>query len=124
MWCLWSKYIFPSLRIAAITTMTDVDVVEEILSQLVLQEEERFVAGFHHNVEKQRQKSWHDRHIKRKHFKVGGLFFMQDIKFFKHPRKLRTHWLGSSIITKITDGGAVKLLKLDGTEVQGMVNGI
>ena len=49
---------------------------------------------------------------------------MYDNKKFKHPGKLRTHWLGPYIIMKITDGGAVKLLKLDGTEVQGMVNGI
>ena len=49
---------------------------------------------------------------------------MYDNNFFKHPGNLRTHWLGPYIVTNITDGGAVKLLKLDGTEVQGMVNGI
>ena len=40
--------------------MRDVNVVEEILSQLVQLEEERFVACFHQNVEKKGKKVWHD----------------------------------------------------------------
>ena len=48
---------------------------------------------------------------------------MYDNKKFKHPGKLRTHWLGPYIVTKITNGGAMKLQKLDGTKVQGLVNG-
>ena len=98
-----------------ITEITYVDVVEEILLQIVHMEEEHSVAGFHQNVEKQRKKSWHDRHTKSKHFEVGGLVFMYDSKFFKHPGKLRTHWLGTYIITKITNGGVIKLQMLDGT---------
>ena len=82
------EYIVPNLRIAAITEMPDADAVKERLSQLVQSEEERFVAGFHQNVEKQRQKVWHDRHIKRKHFEVGGLVHMYNSKFFKHQGKL------------------------------------
>ena len=68
------EYIVPILRIAAIKEMTDVNVVEEILSQLLQLEEECFVGGFHQNVEKQIQKAWHDLHIKSKHFDVGDLF--------------------------------------------------
>ena len=64
------EYIVLSLRIVALTEMTDVDVVEGILSQLIQMEEERFVTGFHQNIENQRQKAWHDCHIKNKHFKV------------------------------------------------------
>ena len=48
---------------------------------------------------------------------------MYDNKFFKHPGKLKTHQLGMYIITKIIDGGAVKFQNLDGTKVQGWVNG-
>ena len=44
------EYIVPSLRITMITKMTDVDAVEEIISQLVQLEEELFVAGYHQNV--------------------------------------------------------------------------
>ena len=40
------EYIVPSLRIAAINEMTNVGVVEEILSQLIQVEEYRFVAGY------------------------------------------------------------------------------
>ena len=53
-----------------ITKMIDVGVVEERLLQLVHLEEECFVVGYHQNVENQRQKVWHDRHIKNKQFQV------------------------------------------------------
>ena len=39
------EYIAPSLRIVAITYMTNVGAVEEILSQLIQLKEARFVAG-------------------------------------------------------------------------------
>ena len=48
---------------------------------------------------------------------------MYESNFFKHLGKLRTQWLGSYIVMNITDGGAMKLQKLDGTEVQDLVNG-
>ena len=109
------EYIIPSLRVVAITEMTDADVVEERLLQLIHLEEERFIVGFHQNVEKKRQKIWHDRQIKNKHFEVGGLVLMYDSKFFKHPWKLKTHWLGPYVVKEITEGGAMMLDKLDGT---------
>ena len=87
-------------------------------------EEERFIARFHQNVEKQRQKAWHDRHIRTKQFKVGGLVLMYENKFLKHLGKLKTHWIGSYVVVHITEVGAVKLHKLDGTLVVGMINGI
>ena len=72
--------------------MTDVDVVEDILLQLIHLEEERFVVGFHWNVQKERKNVWHGRHIKSKHFEVGALILMYDNEFFKHPRNMNTHW--------------------------------
>ena len=107
------EYIVPSLRIVAITKMIDDNVVKEILLQIVHLEEEIFVAGFHQNVEKQRKKVWHDRHIKNKQFWVGGLIIMYDIKFFKLLGKLKTHFLGQYIVKEITNKGAVKLQKLE-----------
>ena len=104
--------------------MTNVDVVEGRLLQLIHLEEERFIAGFHQNVEKQRQKVWHDRHIKNKKFSVGGLVLMYDKTNFKHPGKMKTHWLGPYVVKEITDGGAVKLENLNGTKVRGLINGI
>ena len=49
---------------------------------------------------------------------------MYESKIFKNPGKLKTHWLGPYAIKEIIDGGEVKLEKLDGTEVQGLINGI
>ena len=48
---------------------------------------------------------------------------MYEIKFFKHPGKIKTHWLGPYVVKAITDGGAMKLEKLDATEVKGLING-
>ena len=111
------EYIVSSLRIVALTEMTDVDFVEKKLSQIVQMEEERFVARFHRNTEKKRQKVWHDLHIRTKHFEVRGIVLLYDRKFLKHPGKLKAHWLGPYVIVHITDAGAVKLHKLDGTPV-------
>ena len=43
------EYIVPSLRVVAIIEMTNVNVVEESLLQLIHLEEERFIVGFHQN---------------------------------------------------------------------------
>ena len=104
--------------------MIDVNDVEEIFLKLKHLEGERFVAGFHQNLEKKRKKVWHDRHIKRKNFEVGGLVLMYDSHFFKHPGKLKTHWLGPYVVKEITHRGEMKLENLDGIEVKGLVNRI
>ena len=117
------KYIVIILRFVVITEMTDVDVVEEILIQLIHLEKERFVAGFHQNIEKQRKNVWHDRHTKRKHFEFRGLVLMYENNFFKHLGKMKTHWLGPYVVKEITEGGAMKLEKLDVTKVKGLING-
>ena len=50
------EYIVLSLRIVVTTEMTDVNAIEEILSQLLQLEEECFVVGFQQNVEKKDKK--------------------------------------------------------------------
>ena len=87
------EYIVLIRRLDVIIEITDVDVVEERLFQIVHVEKEYFVIGFHKNVEKQRRKAWNDRRFKRKHFQVGGGVLMYDSNFFKNPQKLRAHWL-------------------------------
>ena len=47
---------------------------------------------------------------------------MYDKTNFKHPGKMKTHWLGPYVVKEITDGGAVKLEKLNGIEVSGLIN--
>ena len=103
--------------------MTDTDAIKEILVQLIQMEEEHFIVGFHQNMEKQWQKAWHDRHIRTKQFKVNRLVLMYENKFFKHLGKLKTHWLGPYVVACMTEVGAIKLHKLDGTPVAGMING-
>ena len=86
-------------------------------------EEDIFVAGFHQQVEKNREKAWHDRHIKSKAIKERDLVLMYDKKFAWFPRKLCMHWLGPYQMKHVTEGGVATLAKLDGTMVPTMVNG-
>jgi hypothetical protein len=81
------EYLVPSLRIVSFTDMDDTGNVQERLSQLVELDEERFVVGFHQQVQKEREKAYHDRHIKKKEFKQGDIVLIYDSKFIKHLGK-------------------------------------
>jgi hypothetical protein len=70
-------------------------------------EEDRILEGFHQQVQKAREKSWHGHHIKRKTFKEGDLVLLYDSKLLQHPENLRMHWLGPYEVKSITDGGDV-----------------
>jgi hypothetical protein len=96
------EYLVPSLRIDAFTDMDDTGIVQERLAQLVKLEEYIFVAGFHQQVQKEREKAYHDRHIKKKAFRQGDLVLVYDSKFMKHPGKFRMHWLGPYEVAHIT----------------------
>ena len=74
------EYIVPSLKIATLTYLADEEMVNERLLHLVELEDDRFVTGFHHQVQKNREKAWHDRHIKSKAIKLGDLVLMYDKK--------------------------------------------
>jgi hypothetical protein len=67
------EYVVPNLRIEAFTGMDDSDVVQDRLAQLLELKEDRFIVGFHQHVQKEREKDYHDRHIKKKSFKQGYL---------------------------------------------------
>ena len=77
------------------------------MSKILELEEDRFIAGFQQQVQKAREKAWHDRHIKKKQFQIGDLVILYDSKFMKFPGKFKTHWKGPYIVKNITDGGAV-----------------
>jgi hypothetical protein len=88
------EYLIPSLHIVAITEMTKRGIVHEILAQLMELEEDIIIFGFHQEVQKEKDKSWHYRHIKKKKFKVGDFVLLYDSKYLQHLGKLRMHWLG------------------------------
>jgi hypothetical protein len=103
--------------------MSDDTSVAEWLHELWDLDEHRFLADFHQTVEKQRQKAWHDRHIKKKSFAVGEKVLLYDSKYLKHPGQLKMHWLGPFMVAEIRDSGAVRLAQLDGVIRPGWVNG-
>jgi hypothetical protein len=86
-------------------------------------EEDRILVGFHQQVKKERDKAWHDRHIKKKMFKEGDLVFLYDNKSFQHPWKFIMHWLGPYEVKYVIDGGSIQLRDLAGTDLRGMNNG-
>jgi len=118
------EYIVPSLRIIAVTNMVDSDIMEEQLEQLVTLEDYLFVTGFHQQVQKAREKSWHDQHIKQRTFRNGDLVLLYDSKFVKFPSKLKIHWLGPYIVKNISNGGIVQLVNLNREPFLRRVNGI
>lgn len=85
------EYVVASLRIATFTNMVDPNIMEERMSQLLVLEEDMFIAGFHQQVQKEREKAWHYRHIKKNKFQVGDFVLLYDNKFVKFPRKFKTH---------------------------------
>eukprot|EP00253_Pinus_taeda_P036318 PITA_36318 len=86
------EYIVPSLHIAALTGMTHHGALEERLAQLAELEEERFLAGFHQQVQKHCEEAWHDRHIKLRTFNVNDMVLLYDNKFDKFLGKFIMHW--------------------------------
>jgi hypothetical protein len=76
--------------------MTERGAVKERLRQLMIIEEDRIVAGFQQEVQKARDTTCNDRHIKRKNFE-GDLVLVYDSKSLQHQGKLRLHWLGPVI---------------------------
>jgi hypothetical protein len=99
------EFLVPSLYIATITHMMKRGAVQDMLNQLMIMEEDRILAGFHQQVQKERDKAWHDKNIKKKTFKEGDLVLMYDSKSIQHPGKLRMHWLGPYKVKIVTDGG-------------------
>ena len=81
------EFLVPSLRVETITNMTEQGEVQEMLSQMMEMEEDRILAIFHQEVQKERDKAWHERHIKMNSFKEGDLVLVYDSKFLQHPEK-------------------------------------
>ena len=117
------EYIFPSLRISAAMGMDGEVVLDEHMEKLMQLKEDCVIARFHQRIEKDRQKAWHDLHIKNKQFQQGDLVLLYDNKFMKHLGKLQMHWLGPYIVHSITSGGAVQLQQLDGAVLPTFING-
>ena len=107
-------YIVPSLRIAVLTDMAYEETMNERLLHLVGLEEDRFIARFCQQVQIEREKAWHDRHIKHKTFKVGDLVLLYRSKFVKFRGKFCMHWLGPYQVKHVISGGGVQLEKLNG----------
>jgi hypothetical protein len=84
-------FLVPSLCVATITNMIERGAAQERLNQLMIMEEDGILAGFHQEVQKERDKAWNDRHIKRKYFKEGDLVLVYESKSVQCQGKLRMH---------------------------------
>jgi hypothetical protein len=81
--------------------------IQERMHQLLEMEEDQILERFHQQVQKARDKAWHDLHIKKKTFMEGDLVLLYNNKLFQHPGKLRMHWLGPYEVKYVTDGRAI-----------------
>jgi hypothetical protein len=116
------EFMVPSLRIVAITNLLDSGAIQEHLSQLIQIDEDILITVFHQQVQKVRDKAWHDRHIKLKKIQIGNLVLLYDRKFMQHPGKLCMHWLGPYVIKEVTEEGVVQLEILKEEALKGRVN--
>jgi hypothetical protein len=70
-------------------------------------EEDRIIVGFHQGVHKEKEKYFHDIHIKKKNFKKGYLVLLYDNKYLQQSGKFRMNFLGSYKIRSVIDEGVV-----------------
>jgi hypothetical protein len=76
-----TNFITPSFYIAQVTRMTEEESIVQRITKLQELEETRFLADFHQLVQKERQKAWHDRHIKTKVFMQGDKVLLYDSRY-------------------------------------------
>ena len=91
----------------------------ENCSRLHQLEETRSLATLSLQIEQQRRKAWHGRHLCHRQFKNVLLY---EAKFLKKTKKLMPAWVGPFIIGDILSNGAVQLLTLQGVPLP-LVNG-
>ena len=75
------EYIVLIRRLDVIIEITDVDVVEEILFQIVHVEKEYFVIGFHKNVENKGEKHGMIDRFTGITFRLGDFFLCMTVNF-------------------------------------------
>jgi hypothetical protein len=103
--------------------MTDDQSLQHRMDELMELEEDRIMACFIQVVEKERQKSWHDRNIRQKILQLGSLVLLYDNKYSQHPGKLCMRWLGPFHLVYITEASVAKLETLQGKPLKGLING-
>ena len=70
-------------------------------------------AILHTEVIQFQRKVWHDRNIKDKAFQEGEWDMLYDSRFKEFKGKLMSRWLGSYMIEKFHENGAVKIRTID-----------
>ncbi|XP_060202414.1 uncharacterized protein LOC132630830 [Lycium barbarum] len=83
---------------------------------LQLHELDVFRLGVYENEKlyKENTKRWPDKHSQHREFMPGEqvLLFNSRLRFF--PGKLKSHWSGPFVVTRITPHGAVEIQTIDG----------
>lgn len=60
-------------------------------------------------IYKEQTKSWHDKRIARKEFRVGEIILLFNSRLCLFPGKLRSRWTGSFEVTKVMPSSAVDI---------------
>ena len=77
----------------------------------------------HQEIQKQQQKAWHDRNIKKKNLSVGDLALLYNSRVKGKPKKLHTEWMGPYDVEEIHTNRSVQLSTLQGIVFWKLVNG-
>ena len=65
------------------------DIMKERRSHILALEEDKFIVGFHQQVQKAREKAWHDMHIKKNTLKKGDIVLLYHSKMTKFLENLK-----------------------------------
>ena len=114
------EFLIPTLRVAKELEWTGHEFSTRLEELEKLDETRlRVVAGMY--AQKQRQKKFHDAHVKNKEFKIGDLFLVYTLK--QHASKPKKRGNGPYAIHDISTSGAVRLATLDGEQMLNWMSG-
>ena len=97
--------------------------IDQRLFDLNKLEEERSTAIYHQQVQKQQQKAWHDRNLRKKNISIDDMALLYDSRVKGKPKKLHTAWMGPYIVEEINANDSKRLKTLQGRVFAKVVNG-
>ncbi|XP_059067475.1 uncharacterized protein LOC131858295 [Cryptomeria japonica] len=117
------EFIVPSLWIAIENRLGDMESLRKRLYTLGKLDERRMMAQWATEAAQQRQKFWHDKHLRRMKFRPSQWVLKYNGRNEIKPGKFKVRWLGPYKVQEVEENGAIKLSTLDNQPIKETVNG-
>lgn len=116
------EFMVSSLRIAIDNRLGDMESLRERLYALNKLDERRMMVQWATETAQRRQKTWHDKHLRRMQFTPEQLVLKFNGRNEIKPSKFKIKWLGPFKVREVCANGAIKLWTLDDKEILEAVN--